>query len=112
MEVRSLAQCGCVFVCMYVGVCVCVGIRPSESGKHCHSYVNKPDSRDRPRVGRFLWGEGWKMRWMEKDHCSGEHFLYMTDGLCTSVCESVPGGLCSRLHYGMCVCVCTFVGPV
>lgn len=37
----------CVCVCVCVGVCVFVGTRPSESGKHCHSYINKSDSRDR-----------------------------------------------------------------
>lgn len=55
MEVRSLAHRGCVFACVWV--CVLVGTRPSVSGKHCHSYINKPDRGDRQWVGRFLRGE-------------------------------------------------------
>lgn len=54
MEVRSLAHRGCVFACVWV--CVLVGTRPSVSGKHCHSYINKPDRGDRQWVGRFLRG--------------------------------------------------------
>lgn len=58
MEVRSLARCGCVsvFACVWVCVCVLVGTRPSESGKHCHSYINKSDSRDRRWVRRACEG--------------------------------------------------------
>lgn len=69
MEVRSLAHRGCVFACVWV--CVLVGTRPSVSGKHCHSYINKPDRGDRHWVGRILGGEGWKKGWMEKEHCGG-----------------------------------------
>lgn len=76
MEVRSLAHRGCVFVfaCVWVCVCVLVGTGPSVSGKHCHCYINKPDSGDRHWVGScffFFWGggEGWKKGWMEKEHC-------------------------------------------
>ncbi len=48
----------CVCVCMCVGVCVLVGTQPSVSGKHCHSYINKPDRGDRHWVGRFFVGWG------------------------------------------------------
>ena len=64
MVVRSLAyrRCVFVFVCVCVCVCVCVsvlvGTQPSVSGKHCHSYINKPDRGDRHWVSRILGGEG------------------------------------------------------
>lgn len=52
--IDSLWVCDCV--CLYVGVCVFVGTRPSESGKHCHSCINKPDSGDRHWVCRVFVG--------------------------------------------------------
>lgn len=47
-----------VGVCLRVCGCVLVGTGPSVSGKHCHSYINKPDRGDRHLVGRVSGGGG------------------------------------------------------
>lgn len=46
---------GGVCLCLHVCGCVLVGYWPSMSGKRCHSYINKPDRRDKAFGGQFLF---------------------------------------------------------
>lgn len=88
MEVRSLAHRGCVFVFACVWVCVLVGTGPSVSGKHCHSYINRPDRGDRHWVGfcgvRGGGRDGWKKK--ERKSTAVVESNALIDGFCTCVC--------------------------
>lgn len=73
---------------MCVGVCVLVGTGPSVSGKHCHSYINKPDRGDRHWVGRFFCGVRGGRRGGWRKSTAVVESSALTDGFCTCACVS------------------------
>lgn len=94
-----ICVCMCVGVCLRVCGCVSVGYWPSMSGKRCHSYINKPDRRDRLLVGSFSWVKARKRGQSYRVVHQGTHlhiWLYclvmmVLDGVCAQVC------VCRRL---------------